>query len=374
MQQIGSNHSINSLPLYNYLSVCRKDFLNAASVGLYKVKNIAARVFQDYRPALVLSSFAFAVGTVFKIPMGAIAALSTCVALVSINLSSKLDTIQEKTLGKAISPLDGSKGICAVIKAIALTTLKEIVALTAVCAIAAFFVTSEIGMISLAIGALSSICVNVFFRIISGAVFLTCAEKDLKTHELKMPEGKAKQFIDFVEYIAPISYSFVHCSTADTVIHESGHALAAKVLYNQAEPQIILFPYLGGMTSFIPKTLSRIGNLLGPYKSSMVIAAAGPAAAVGAATAELVLADKFEHTHPRLSRYLKVMGGINIASHLVYAYSAFTEASSAATASHVSGHDFVKLWAGGIHPYTSIISMVAVPIIVKTGIYLSNKK
>jgi hypothetical protein len=64
---------------------------------------------------------------------------------------------------------------------------------------------------------------------------------------------------------------------------------------------------------------------------------------------------------------------MNIFSHLVYAYSTFAETASAAAADPASGHDFVRLWAGGVHPYVSIVSMVALPLIIKTGIYLASQ-
>lgn len=352
---------------------CPVAMLQTVAEGVGKVKRVAVSVFKEHKAVLALTAASWLVSPSL---FGAFASIAAAVSLVGMNLSAQLESRsdQPSLAEKAAVPLDGTTGVCAILKDIALTTLKEMVAIATVTAIAACFVVTELGALTLAAAAVATVCMNLFLRTVSAALFLAYAERDPETNRRTMPEGKAKNFIDFVEHIAPLTYGYVHFNTLGTVVHEGGHALAARAMYSGAQPQIVLFPYVGGVTGFIPKTLSWLGNLVGGNRANMAIAAAGPAAAVGMASAELALADHFAQTHPRLSRYLKAMGCLNIASHIFYAHSAFAEAASAATADPLSGHDFVRLWAGGVHPYVSIVSMVALPLIVKTGIYLATSR
>jgi len=180
--------------------------------------------------------------------------------------------------------------------------------------------------------------------------------------------GVAKGFCEFSECIAPLNFAQLNLTTRDVLVHESGHALAAHVLYKNARPKIEVFPFQGGVTKYFVTPLSKVGRFFGEKKVHLIVAGAGPAAAVIASSIDIGIAQGCRQSNPRLSRYLNVMAGMNLLNHLAYAYSAFAEASK-----KMPGHDFVALWAGGIHPYVSMTATIALPLIVKTGVFVAEK-
>ncbi len=64
------------------------------------------------------------------------------------------------------------------------------------------------------------------------------------------------------------------------IIHESGHAIAAYLLYDNSNPEIKLhgYGYWGGNCSIDSSVLSKIGEVLGPHNSMALFCAAGPVA------------------------------------------------------------------------------------------------
>jgi hypothetical protein len=63
-----------------------------------------------------------------------------------------------------------------------------------------------------------------------------------------------------------------------TIIHESGHAIAAHLLLKNAKPKIKLvgYGYGGGSCSCNHKSLSKVGEWLGTSNASAIVTAAGP--------------------------------------------------------------------------------------------------
>lgn len=162
--------------------------------------------------------------------------------------------------------------------------------------------------------------------------------------------------------MAPTCFSVLDSTTRDVVIHEGGHALAASALYKNANPKITVMPLQGGVTTFWINGLTKVGKFFGEKGSRLIVAGAGPAAAVLADTIHIGVAHVIRKTHPTLSSYLKITAIISLIGHVMYALSALS------IKQQMPGHDFVALWMGGIHPVASIVAMVALPLIVKLGL------
>lgn len=244
------------------------------------------------------------------------------------------------------------------INEIAFAALKELAAGMLMASIASIFLATPASASVFFISAIAIVILNVAIRSVS--VYLA--------HRIaKMPPEKnktvLKTIIIFCEYLAPLNFSILANSTTDTLIHEGGHALAASALYQNPKPKIEILPFKGGVTSWYMTPLSKLGEFFGAKNSRLIVSAAGPAAGILASTVELGIAHSCRKKHPRLSRYLNVMAIVNIAQHVLYAASAFA-------VKNAPGHDFVFLWLGGIHPVASIVTMVALPLIVKGSLFL----
>lgn len=254
------------------------------------------------------------------------------------------------------------------IKSIALTTLKELAAGLALTVVASFFVSSPAGTLALIISAIAIAAINLLLRTMAATVYLTCKVYEVNTTVDKLRNSAAAFFCDFVEWIAPINFSALNTTTRDVLVHEVGHAAAASVLYTKPRPKIEIFPFNGGVTRFFITPLTKIGVYFGDRNARLIVAGAGPATAVFASTIDFGIAHQCRKSNPRLSRYLNIMAGMNLFNHLAYAYSALSAVSK-----KIPGHDFVVLWGGGIHPYISMTTMIALPLIVKTGLFLVEK-
>lgn len=154
-------------------------------------------------------------------------------------------------------------------------------------------------------------------------------------------------------------------------IHEGGHAFLASAMFKNAKPEISIFPFNGGSTSYIISNgLTKIGNFFGKYQALIVITAAGMMASTLFAMFEFAIANKLKESYPLISEFLTIHGIIQIFNEIIYALTAFV-ASKADLA-----HDFVCLWEmGGIHPLIPITFMIALPLIEFSLFkFFNNKK
>lgn len=254
-----------------------------------------------------------------------------------------------------------------IIQEVAKRSLIELGIALAFAGVTCLFVASFPAAATLVITAVTVVAINTLFRTMGGAFQYGVVRID---NPKKWTHSLCQGGLNVFNFLAPINFTTLDSTTRDVLIHESGHAAAASVLYKNADPKITVFPLRGGVTEMCVDELSRVGRLIGDKTSRLVLAAAGPAAAVFTSTLHFGLARYYDKSHPTLSRYLRVTAVVSLIWHSLYALTALSPQF------HTPGHDFVALWIGGIHPLASIASMVAFPIIVKIGlsIYDSCKK
>ncbi len=247
-----------------------------------------------------------------------------------------------------------------IIKQIAIATLKELIISLAFTGAACLFVATP-AIPTLLATTIAVIAMNILIRTLTGALVYDM-------HRMKKqglaPSKELQACHDLLQYLCPISFTILDTTTRAVLIHEGGHALAASLLYQNARPTIEIFPLKGGVTTYWPRMLSNLGLYFGSKKADLIISAAGPAAGILTATIDLGLAHCVRKKHPELHRYLVCTAAMNIFQHSIYALSAFFETNP------FSGHDFFHLWkGGGIHPIVSVISMVALPLILRATLF-----
>lgn len=169
-----------------------------------------------------------------------------------------------------------------------------------------------------------------------------------------------------VDWLAPIAFGLGSLFNAQTLIHEGGHWLAARLLYVNSYPKLSLDPFLGGSTTYRPGELTRLGQAIGRRWASPVIAAAGPVLALASAGAMLAAGEAVRDSFPECSRVLIVAALIDFFAHFVYALSALWYGPQA------RGHDFVVLWGIGIHPIAAAICIAALPVLYTVQSIASN--
>lgn len=171
------------------------------------------------------------------------------------------------------------------------------------------------------------------------------------------------------KWIPPLTFGFLYEITANTLVHEWGHFAAAKSIFTDANPKVIIDGLFGGKTYLgLGRVYTAFGKLLGPLNSMRLIAAAGTLVAIIMATVGLILAIQLRNKHPELSKYFLVAGGFYIIQHVVVALSALTSNPLGG-----AGNDFLSLWYSGIHPLVSVVCIIAIPLLAILSLLLVNK-
>lgn len=255
------------------------------------------------------------------------------------------------------------------IKEIVKKTLIELAVALAFTAAACFFVATPIGMATLLLCSIAAIAINIILRSVNAycinRLYLLKYDNSPAALEKK---ARFQMISNFLQYLVPTSFStLVDANTRELIVHEGGHALAAQILVKNPNPRITINPLQGGQTTYRIGALSKVGEFFGRENSKLLIAAGGPALAVGAATVAFGTSYALRKSNPELSRYLRVIAIDSIVQHAFYAVSALW--TSAARTSH----DFVRLMAGGIHPIAAAVSIIALPLIVRIGFFIYDK-
>lgn len=243
-------------------------------------------------------------------------------------------------------------------------TLIELAISLAIAGAVCLFVVTPVGVATALIGAVAVVSINTIFRSANAGLEYKIQQlrKEKENPEKHETLKKCKLIQRFTKYLAPITFANGYdMHTRDVLVHEAGHAVAAKLLIKKPDVKVALNPYAGGVTSFRFGALTRLGEFFGRNNSRLIISAAGPALSICSAIASIAASFGLRNANPEISRYLRCMAISSIVQHVFYALSAFW-----ATAAN-KGHDFLQLWMGGIHPLVSIAAMVAIPILVSVG-------
>ncbi len=237
------------------------------------------------------------------------------------------------------------------------------VALTGV----SYMFTSEEGRFSLLVLSGAIVAANVLFK--SAAAYLNYRNQQISDEiPSNIEKKKALSSVgETIKWLIPFNFALLYNATAGVLIHEGGHALAASLLYKNAQARVVIdFPFEGS-TSFINRGLSVIGSSLGSSGAKILVAAAGPLAIVSTVSVVILVAMRIHKSHPKLSKYLYFSSLFSLIYNVRYALSALIVSVA------VLDHDFVQLSNHGIHPLVAAGAMLAIPAIVAM-VYCKLKK
>lgn len=151
------------------------------------------------------------------------------------------------------------------------------------------------------------------------------------TGEFQQPSAPSKLPV-------PFALAKIATTTGLIFLHECGHALAASLLYRNANPEI-RFSFFNGYCRYDNSKLSELGKHIGPANASALVAAAGPMIDMIA----LLAITKLSHSNKTVARLLATKAfGLSL-----YALSAFWKCDSS--------HDFCNVWSkSGVFAYGAL--------------------
>lgn len=214
---------------------------------------------------------------------------------------------------------------------------------------------------SIAIGA----AVAVFAPAPMGAAVLINAVKiqfavSLVFHTLSALFQKTAPVCD---WCAGVNFAYFTGFNARLLLHETGHFLAALLLYKNSRPCIQIIPFVGGITIRHKVPLSLFGRKIGTAATGILWAASGSACTLlisaGLLTAAIAIRDKY----PQLSKYLTCWGALDFLNHTRYAFSALRADPTNRL------HDYVQLSNLGLHPAVAAVAILAIPIVIVVGMH-----
>ncbi len=223
--------------------------------------------------------------------------------------------------------------------------LKELAVALACLLVVSFYMTGHEFILLLQVGALIYIPMRLTAQVLAELVFTKRPETKalIKSYPLAM----------FVE------------QTVGTLIHEFGHAAAAKLCFNTKELTVRVLANGGGFTSMSASGLTGFGASIGLNNSLITLAAGGPLLAIIVAVSAIAIAKLVQNREA--SDLLLLTGLGSLIHHKNYAASAIGEKVTMKT-----GHDFIKLAALGISPLASLVVVVGLPTIILAGQYYSS--
>lgn len=235
-----------------------------------------------------------------------------------------------------------------IIREVAIRSLTELAVSLAIGTAALLFTTGPIAG-SLIFGAIAvqTLC-NALLRYY-GALTV---ELEKSGKEKRETEG----IVAACNYLCPTTFAYMTAINGQTLIHETGHALAARAVFQNANPKIIIHPLKGGLTTFFTSSLTDFGKRLGKARAICFVTAMGPASTLLISAAIIVIGYIAQAKFPELSNYLVSVGRGDFYAHAWYAFTSYDKTALGA------GHDFDRLAAHGLHPLAAAVAILAVPL------------
>ncbi|MBS4171018.1 hypothetical protein [Neochlamydia sp. AcF95] len=257
----------------------------------------------------------------------------------------------------------------ALIKEIVKKSLLELSIALSFTGLACLFVATPLGMATLLLSTIASLAITTLLRLVRAyCIFRLFQLKHSTSGKALEKKAQLTSWLGFINTLIPTAFrQLVDANTREVIVHEGGHALAAKILIKNPLVSISITPFDGGHTTYYVRSLTTIGQYIGRANAEVLIIAAGPALAILAATAGYSASLALNKSHPELSRYLKTATLSTISQHFLYALSALW------TTTPIQAHDFVNLMAAGLSPIVAAISIVALPILIRVGFYLYHR-
>jgi len=243
-----------------------------------------------------------------------------------------------------------------VIKKVALSCLKDLAASLVLGAVVACFVPTPVGITLLIYSIAIQFTVNTFFQMLGGFSAYKAAQKGPY-------EAQFERTANLCEWMTGVNFALFTGLNAQTLIHESGHALATLAVYRRPRPRIEVMPFIGGLTKYFKTPLTPFGKKLGAVGSTILVVACGPGFTLLISSILLVVGLSIKDKHPQLGKALISWSFFDFLNHAHYAYSA-TWASPTNLA-----HDFVHLAIFGLHPVVATIGIIAIPIVITVGFH-----
>jgi Peptidase M50B-like len=231
------------------------------------------------------------------------------------------------------------------------TSLIEAIAYAAIMLIAMPFLAPEEQMTALTFTAVA-FATSVILRQLEGTI--TTQLKKMKIVDPSSAESRLLTLINiFALFLLSIPSQYVK-----TVVHEHGHYLAIKSVDFNSEPNISLFANFSGDIAYDSNPAMKMNKAL--------IASGGPVADVLAASV-LIAAGHYQKAKTNLGLFFNMQSILTIFQALSYANSSFSNPAK-------SSHDYAVMWKkGDIHPYLSMIGIVALPLLTKGGLMLYDR-
>lgn len=134
--------------------------------------------------------------------------------------------------------------------------------------------------------------------------------------------------------------------------HELGHAVAANLVHQGANPSIDVTPFKGGVTRYRPGPLTELGQKLGEDGSRALVAGAGTLVDATSSAIAFAVGYRIRKKHKVLGPALMGYGAMTMANSVLYAGSALFGNLPALAK---QGNDFAALATSiGLHPIASI--------------------
>ena len=154
-----------------------------------------------------------------------------------------------------------------------------------------------------------------------------------------------------------VAYLGVSATGANIFAHEAGHAIAADLMFQNANPHISVTPLKGGVTRFTAGALSDLGQSQGREAALSIVAGAGPMVDVAVSMVSFAAGYAIRKQHPIVGRTMMGYAAMNMLNDVLYAGSALG-ASTVALAK--TGNDFANLAVhAGIPPVVSVAVLAA---------------
>jgi hypothetical protein len=175
----------------------------------------------------------------------------------------------------------------------------------------------------------------------------------------RMPPCKETQWIQTASpYLCMTMFAYLTAYNAQILLHEAGHAIASKAMFQNANPQISFTPCIGGSTEFSQGCLAPLGEKIGKNNAMLFVTLMGPTCTLLISTLAIAVGYAIQNKFPELGYYLIGIGRGDFLAHSFYALTACS------TTPGSPAHDFIQLQSYGIHPLAAAISIFAIPILL----------
>lgn len=228
-----------------------------------------------------------------------------------------------------------------IIQEVAYPAIKDACLGAALCGMTSLFVTTSVGLITLAVLPVAVTVVNIYFRI----MHLYFQDFDLELPDLWK----------YIHQAPSLTFAIIDLTTRQTIIHEGGHYFAIKLFYEKVQPSIEIFPLYGGVTRWSMSHLTDWGKRLGRENADVAVAAAGTVATQLLNIPALIVG---HYWGGQFGSYLQTSAFLSALADATYALTALSPKPKASS-------DFLALKKFGIHPFVCAFTVLLIPLAIK---------